>query len=57
MIIDTGDKTDRGTLVASVAICIPTYRRPESLRRLLDGILATTQADDCRCTIIVVDND
>lgn len=42
-----------------VSICIATYKRPTSLRRLLEGIneLAFEESDQPQIEVIVVDND
>ena len=38
-----------------VAVCIPTYKRPRSLQRLLEAIARLKT--DARITVIVADND
>lgn len=41
-----------------VAVCVITFRRPEGLRRLLDGVNALTfHCDPLEVQVIVVDND
>ena len=49
----------RKTKMVSVAICIITYQRPESLKRLLDGLnrLTFSQNEPPELKVIVVDND
>jgi len=42
--------------VTSVAVCVPTFRRPELLSRLLDSLTRVDRAN-ARMTIVVVDND
>ena len=39
----------------SVVICIPTYKRPKMLKRLLDAIVA--QETNAVLTVLVADND
>lgn len=47
------------TKTVSVAICVITYQRPESLRRLLDGLnhLTFNRFNPPHLKVIVVDND
>ncbi len=47
------------TKIVSVAICVITYQRPESLRRLLEGInrLTFTKNQLSKLKVIIVDND
>ena len=41
-----------------IAVCIPTYKRPEGLRRLLAAFLAMQEPlQRCQITIVVVDNE
>ena len=40
-----------------IAICIPTYKRPEGLRRLLAALGAQEPLPGCQVTIVVVDNE
>jgi succinoglycan biosynthesis protein ExoM len=42
-----------------VAVCCITFRRPEGLRRLLDGLnrLTFTRTPEPRVTVVVIDND
>src|SRR5215469_6847831 len=42
-------------MTESVAICIPTFRRPRMLKRLLDGIARLETG--ARICVIVADND
>src|ERR1700759_2317869 len=39
----------------SVIVCIPTYKRPKSLKRLLDAIAVLETSADVR--VLVADND
>ncbi|MFZ0962216.1 MAG: glycosyltransferase family 2 protein [Terriglobia bacterium] len=50
-------RTEKPELQRQIAVCIPTYKRPEGLRRLL-AALATQEALPSRqITIVVVDNE
>lgn len=40
-----------------IAICIPTYKRPDGLRRLLAALALQEIPADCEVRIFVVDND
>ena len=40
-----------------VSVCIPTYRRPEGLARLLDSLGRMKVPHDLRAEVVVVDND
>jgi succinoglycan biosynthesis protein ExoM len=42
--------------VTSVAVCIPTFRRPDLLSRLLESLVRVDPAG-ARITVVVVDND
>src|SRR5579872_3562088 len=42
-------------MVDSVAICIPTFRRPRMLKRLLDAVAALKT--EARIFVLVADND
>ncbi|MEM7271498.1 MAG: glycosyltransferase [Actinomycetota bacterium] len=41
----------------TLALCIATFRRPEGLRRLLDGLEQMDPVDGVDTTVVVVDND
>jgi glycosyltransferase involved in cell wall biosynthesis len=41
----------------SISICIITFKRPNSLRRTLDGLAKLEVPDDLECRVIVVDNE
>jgi GT2 family glycosyltransferase len=40
-----------------IAVCIPTYKRPEGLRRLLAALATQKPVPNCQITIVVVDNE
>lgn len=40
-----------------IAVCIPTYKRPEGLRRLLAALVTQEPVPRCQITIVVVDNE
>ncbi len=40
-----------------IAVCIPTYKRPEGLRRLLAALETQEPLPGCQITIVVVDNE
>ena len=41
----------------NIAVCIPTYKRPEGLRRLLAALATQEPLQGCQITIVVVDNE
>lgn len=43
--------------MASVAVCVLTYRRPETFRALLDALVTVDAPADTEVKVVVVDND
>jgi glycosyltransferase involved in cell wall biosynthesis len=50
-------RLERREVQTQIAVCIPTYKRPEGLRRLLAGLATQEPLPDCQVTIVVVDNE
>jgi glycosyltransferase involved in cell wall biosynthesis len=40
-----------------IAVCVPTYKRPEGLRRVLAALATQEPLPGCQITIVVVDNE
>jgi succinoglycan biosynthesis protein ExoM len=40
-----------------IVVCIPTYKRPDGLRRLLDGLSRQEFPPECEVRVVVVDNE
>jgi glycosyltransferase involved in cell wall biosynthesis len=50
-------RIERLEVQTQIAICIPTYKRPEGLRRLLAALARQELLPRCQITILVVDNE
>jgi len=47
----------RREALTQIAVCIPTYKRPEGLRRLLAALATQGPLPGCQIKIIIVDNE
>jgi glycosyltransferase involved in cell wall biosynthesis len=50
-------RIEQDELKTRIAVCIPTYKRPEGLRRLLAALATQEPLPGCQITIVVVDNE
>jgi len=50
-------RLERREAPARIAVCIPTYKRPDGLRRLLAALATQEPLPGCQIKIIVVDNE
>ncbi len=50
-------KKIKTTKLLEVSVCVPTFRRPESLRRLLKSFLELLDIDFLKMEFVIVDND
>jgi glycosyltransferase involved in cell wall biosynthesis len=50
-------RREQAEVKTQIAICIPTYKRPDGLCRLLAALAAQEAVPNCQFTIVVVDNE
>ncbi|MBZ5672465.1 MAG: glycosyltransferase family 2 protein [Acidobacteriia bacterium] len=50
-------RIERSEVQTQIAVCIPTFRRPEGLCRLLAALSVQEPVPGCQITIVVVDNE
>lgn len=50
-------QTGQSEVPTRIAVCIPTYKRPEGLRRLLAALATQEPLPACQVTVVVVDNE
>jgi glycosyltransferase involved in cell wall biosynthesis len=55
--ISTDARIERPKAPTRIAVCVPTYKRPEGLRRLLASLGTQEPVRDWQITIVVVDNE